>query len=166
MLSKLETINYEVVNCIYLDIKTDDPDLMPKRAHATDAGLDLKAKDEYLLTAHQRTLVGTGVKVRIPKGYVGLLFPRSSLSKKGIIMTNSVGVIDSDYRGEVMASLCYTRNDIGHLMTAHAHIDKYERIVQLVILPIELAEPKVWHGTEEEWLDTARGHGGFGSTGK
>jgi len=161
MLEKLETNNY-----LYLDVKVQNTELFPIRAHKTDAGLDLKAKEDYILSYNQRVLVGTGVQVRIPKGYVGLLFPRSSLSKKGIIMTNSVGVIDSDYRGEIMASLSYIRTDISHVMVPNALIEKFERIVQLVIVPISLVEPRVWLGHEEEWTDTARGHGGFGSTGK
>jgi dUTP pyrophosphatase len=158
----------EKFNKVYeqqLSVKTDDDILMPRRMHSTDAGLDLKAKKDYILRAHQRELVGTGVHVKIPEGYVGLLFPRSSLSKKGITMTNSVGVIDSDYRGEIMASLCYVRNDNNHLMQSQQHIDKYERIVQLVVVPISLVDPIKWEGTEEEWNDTVRGHGGFGSTG-
>jgi dUTP pyrophosphatase len=121
----------EKFNKVYeqiLSVKTDDIELMPKRMHPTDAGLDLKAKLDYVLRAHQRVLVGTGVHVRIPEGYVGFLFPRSSLSKKGITMTNSVGVIDSDYRGEIMASLCYIRNDNDQLTQGFQHIDKYERI--------------------------------------
>ena len=148
-----------------LPVKTEDIELMPKRMHPTDAGLDLKARLDYVLRAHQRVLVGTGVHVKIPEGYVGLLFPRSSLSKKGITMTNSVGVIDSDYRGEVMASLCFIRNDNDHLMQSQQYIDKYERIVQLVVVPISLLAPVKWEGTQEEWDDTVRGHGGFGSTG-
>ena len=160
MLEKFEKVYEE-----YLTIKTNDPELIPKRMHPTDAGLDLKAKEDYALRSHQRVLVGTGVQVRIPEGHVGLLFPRSSLSKKGITMTNSVGVIDSDYRGEIMASLCYARNDNDHVMQPQQYIDKYERIVQLVVLPIALLSPVEWKGTEKEWNDTVRGHGGFGSTG-
>jgi len=147
-------------------VKTSDNNLIPIRMHPFDAGLDLKAKDDYVLNAHQRTLVGTGISVKIPEGFVGLLFPRSSLSKKGIIMTNSVGVIDSEYRGEILASLCFIRTDKDHLMTPHAHIDKYERIVQLVIVPIYLINVNKFIGTDTEWNDTKRGEGGFGSTGK
>lgn len=90
-----------------------------------------------------------------------MLIPRSSLSKSGIIMTNSVGVIDSDYRGEIMASLMY----IGGLQW-NPVINQGDRIVQLVVLPILLVVPDVQDWTEEEWMDTKRGTGGFGSTGK
>jgi dUTP pyrophosphatase len=94
---------------------------------------------------------------------VGLLFPRSSLSKQGITMTNSVGVIDSDYRGEIMASLMFNGvpgncNEID--------IPAGERIVQLVVVPIVIPLLEVNSWSDEEWNDTQRGTGGFGSTGK
>jgi dUTP pyrophosphatase len=108
-----------------------------------------------------RVLIGTGVCVKIPRGYVGMLIPRSSLSKSGIIMTNSVGVIDSDYRGEIMASLMYTGG-----LEFNPVIYQGDRIVQLVVLPILLVTPDVGDSTDEEWMDTQRGTGGFGSTGK
>ncbi len=128
---------------------------MPVRVHTTDAGADLVAKSSIAMTPNIRYLVPTGVKVAIPKGFVGLLFPRSSLSKNSIIMTNSVGVIDSDYRGEIMASLMYTGDMIGYT------IEKGTRIVQLVVAPIIL--PKFQKVTNLS--ETARGAGGFGSTG-
>lgn len=146
-----------------LMIKLEDPDLMPVRAHPTDAGLDLKADDEYILQLNERVLVGTGVSVKIPVNHVGLLFPRSSLSKRGITMTNSVGVIDSDYRGEILASLVFNgvRGNCNETT-----ILRGERIVQLVIVPIVLATPVAKDYTDEEWYSTLRGTGGFGSTGK
>ena len=76
-------------------------------------------------------------------------------------MTNSVGVIDSDYRGEIMASLMYTG-----VLESNPVIQQGERIVQLVVLPILLVTPDVGDWTDEEWMDTKRGTGGFGSTGK
>lgn len=143
-----------------------DPKLMPSRAHPTDAGLDLKASEEFLLPVDTRTFVTTGIGIKIPVNYVGLLFPRSSLSKNGITMTNSVGVIDSDYRGEILVSLCYSPNSKALLNCSHIQIAKYERIVQLLIVPIHLTPLAEFTGTWEEWEDTNRGSGGFGSSGK
>ena len=143
-----------------LKFRTLDSTLSPVRAHPTDAGLDLRAAEDITLAANLRTLIDTGIQVKIPKGYVGLLVPRSSLSKKGIIATNSVGIIDSDYRGNIMASLMYT---VGYERTCT--ITKGERIMQLIISPIELPIPEQVYETDEEWNDTERGTGGFGSTG-
>lgn len=126
-----------------------------KRANPTDAGADLVAKSLTMLEHSVRTLVPTGVKVAIPEGYVGLLIPRSSLSKYHITMTNSVGVIDSDYRGEIMASLMYRGPE------DYFYIAAGDRIVQLVIVPIVLAQFK----EVTELNTTSRGVGGFGSTG-
>jgi dUTP pyrophosphatase len=132
-----------------------EPGCEPVRANPSDAGADLVSKDRVLLYKKERTLVKTGVKIQIPVGYVGLLFPRSSLSKQDIIMTNSVGVIDSDYRGEIMASLMYMGIEDGEWLQAG------QRIVQLVVVPIILPRFKL-----VETLDTTtRGEGGFGSTG-
>lgn len=142
-----------------LEVRLERSELEPERAHLTDAGLDLRSKVEVTLARGNRALVGTGVQVRIPVGYVGLLIPRSSLSKKYIVMLNSVGVIDADYRGELMACLQYTGTQDWMI------IDKNERIVQLIIVPIALPEVLVRYQDEYNWNDTARGTGGFGSTG-
>lgn len=142
-------------------VKVEDPALTPTKATEGSAGFDLRAKKETVLPNCERVLVGTGVRAKIPKDHVGLLFPRSSLSKQGITMTNSVGVIDSDYRGEIMASLMYRGEHMSWI------IPKHERIVQLVIVPVPRFEVSVdKYSTEEQWNNTARGTGGFGSTGK
>lgn len=138
-------------------IKVTREDLIPNRAFPSDAGADLVAKDTVWLQPFKRTLVPTGVHVEIPIGYVGLLFPRSSLSKQNIVMTNSVGVIDADYRGEIMASLMYIGNN-----ESGEHVLQGERIVQLVMVPIILPR----FVTVDELSETERGKGGFGSTGK
>lgn len=142
-----------------LDVKYDDDKLEPTRAHPTDAGLDLKVAQYTKLRNGIRTLVSTGVSVKIPVGYVGLLVPRSSLSKRGITMTNSVGVIDSDYRGEILASLMYTG------MLYEEELMQYERIVQLLVVPIALPYVVKHNPAIHDWNDTARGTGGFGSSG-
>ena len=136
-------------------IKVDNEQCIPQRAHPMDAGADLIAKEDIWLHKGIRTLVNTGVRTEIQPGYVGLLFPRSSLSKVGVSMTNSVGVIDSDYRGEIMASLVYYGDKDGH------YIRQGDKIVQLVVVPIALPDFEVVN----ELQDTARGAGGFGSTG-
>lgn len=99
--------------------------------------------------------VHTGIKVAIPEGYVGFLIPRSSLGvKRGLVLANGVGVIDSDYRGEVIAVLHNTTNEV-------RAIEPRERVAQLVVVPC-------WMGqlTEGELDTTVRGVGGFGSTGR
>lgn len=138
-------------------IKVDSEDLAPNRAYPSDAGADLVAKKTIWLQPFKRTLVPTGVYVEIPFGYVGLLVPRSSLSKNNIVMTNSVGIIDADYRGQLMASLMYIgTNEAGYTILAG------ERIVQLLVLPIILPIFNI----VEELTETERGVNGFGSTGK
>jgi dUTP pyrophosphatase len=136
-------------------IKVDNARCIPQRAHPMDAGADLVAKEPTWLIKGRRTLVKTGVYTEIQPGYVGLLFPRSSLSKFGVTMTNSVGVIDSDYRGEIMASLMYSGDMDGYW------ISEGDKIVQLVMVPIALPTFEV----VEDLSNTERGSGGFGSTG-
>jgi dUTP pyrophosphatase len=100
-------------------------------------------------------LVGTGIAVEIPEGYVGLVFIRSGLSKAGVGLTNSVGVIDSDYRGEIKLSMTYVAGNGGHYIRAR------DRVAQLVVIPaptFDLVEVDALSNTE-------RGSGGFGSTG-
>ena len=98
-------------------------------------------------------LVGTGVRVAIPKGYVGLVFPRSSLQSKGWMLANSVGVIDSDYRGEIKLGLR------PFVKGAESELFAGDRVAQLVIVPIIIEATFV-----DALDDTIRGDGGFGST--
>jgi dUTP pyrophosphatase len=107
-------------------------------------------------------MVGTGIYVKIPVGWVGLLVPRSGLSKRGITMTNSIGIIDADYRGEIIASLVY--DSLADTIAIDQVIERGERIVQLVVLPCPTLSMLIWNG-DSEWNDTDRGFGGFGSTG-
>jgi len=130
--------------------------IVPSYAKAGDAGLDLTAvskelvdKDDY--GYHQ---YGTGLAFEIPEGFVGLVFPRSSISKTGHILANAVGVIDSGYRGEV----CLRFKTIPESQ----EYEVGDKIGQLIVMPyptIELEEV-------EELSNTDRGEGGFGSTGK
>ena len=144
-----------------IKIRLTDKTLMPTRANPNDAGLDLRASESKLIRSATPTLIDTGVSVQIPKNHVGLVFSRSGLAKHGITLSNSVGVIDSDYRGNIMLSMiCNVDND------RDVFINKGDRIAQLVVVPIVLPEVQVVDEDDEEWLNTARGTGGFGSTGK
>jgi dUTP pyrophosphatase len=130
---------------------------LPSRAHAGDAGLDLYACEAAHLGPGERWSVGTGVAVEIPDGHAGLVLPRSGLARDhGIALVNSPGLIDSGYRGEVRVLLLNT--DPAETF----RIAPGERIAQLVVAPIALPEP-----VEVEGLgDSARGDGGFGSSGR
>lgn len=144
-----------------LKIRLTDKTLMPTRANPTDAGLDLRAAESKLIPSATPTLIDTGVSVQIPRNHVGLVFSRSGLAKHGITLSNSVGVIDSDYRGNIMVSvICNAENE------RDVFINKGDRIAQLVVVPIVLPQVQVVDEDDEEWLNTARGTGGFGSTGK
>lgn len=144
-----------------LKIRLTDKTLMPTRANKTDAGLDLRAAESKLIQSATPTLIDTGVSVQIPINHVGLVFSRSGLAKHGITLSNSVGIIDSDYRGNIMLSvICNAENE------RDVFITKGDRIAQLVVVPIVLPQVQVVDEDDEEWLNTARGTGGFGSTGK
>lgn len=128
---------------------------MPERAHETDAGLDFRSTEDALIPPGETVMVGTGVHMAIPVGHVGLCFPRSGLaSKRGITLANCVGVIDTDYRGEVMAPL---HNVTRSVRTVH----RGERIFQMLVLRL----PDVELREVDELDETERGDGGFGSTG-
>lgn len=120
------------------------------------AGADLySAMNETTIAPHTTTLIKTGISLEIPVGFAGLIYARSGLaSKRGLAPANKVGVIDCDYRGEVMVAL-HNHSDIPQT------IAKGERIAQLVITPYVVAEFE----ETDELSNTVRGEGGFGSTG-
>ncbi len=137
--------------------KTDERAVLPAYGSEWAAGADLYALLDAPVTIEpaQTVLVHTGLAMEIPCGYAGLIYARSGLaSKRGLAPANKVGVVDADYRGEIMVAL-------------HNHSDKPqtvehgERIAQLVVAPF-LA---VSYEETEELSDTVRGEGGFGSTG-
>lgn len=139
-------------------VKTDDVRAMPLRAHPTDAGADLFSNQEIQLYPGETKLIDTGIAVKIPEGYVGLVFNRSSQGKIHVSIPHAVGVIDADYRGNIKVLLQNNGED-------PYFISRYTtRIAQLVIAPVMLAEFQNWNATEP-WEDTNRGTGGFGSTG-
>ena len=128
---------------------------LPTRAHPTDAGLDLAACETTHIAPGVVTLVPTGIAVAIPEGHVGLLAARSSLAvQKSMTLANGVGIIDSDYRGEIKVPLI-------PLDGCHNLIQAGQKIAQLIILPIALPAVEVVSVLPE----SARGLGGFGSTG-
>ena len=128
---------------------------MPQYAHEGDAGLDLRITETVTLEPMQKCVVGCGLAVEIPSGCVGLVFPRSGLaSKHGITLSNSVGVIDSGYRGEVCAALVNQSRDA-------VTLEAGTRVCQLVVMPYVPCDLV----PVDELSDTERGSGGFGSTG-
>lgn len=122
------------------------------------AGCDLYAcsKEKISFNPGETKLIKTGIAMELPEGYAGLIYARSGLAtKRGLAPANKVGVIDSDYRGEIMVALHNHTNEV-------KEIDAYERIVQLVVTPYI----KAIFNEVDELNDTIRGTGGFGSTGK
>jgi dUTP pyrophosphatase len=140
-----------------LQIRRLDTSLpLPAYAHDGDAGLDLYAAEDRTLAPLERSLIATGIAVAIPEGYAGFVQPRSGLAlKRGLSLVNTPGLIDSHYRGEIMIIA------INLDAETPLHIAHGEKVAQLVIQRVERAEL-----AEVETLDdTARGEGGFGSTG-
>ena len=137
--------------------KLDERATIPTYGTEYSAGADLYAVSDNDITIkpHETVLVHTGISVEVPKGYAGLIYARSGLaSKKGLAPANKVGVVDSDYRGEVMVALH------NHGETEQT-ISNGERIAQFVITPFLKAEFSLC----DELTRTVRGEGGFGSTG-
>lgn len=138
--------------------KLKDSAKLPIYGSELAAGADLYAAEEENITInpHETRLIHTGFAMEIPVGYVGLIFARSGLaSKRHLAPANKVGVIDADYRGEVMVALHNHSND-------PQTIDKNERIAQIVISPFIHVE----YVENDNLSSTDRGEGGFGSTGK
>ena len=131
---------------------------MPARAHAGDAGYDLRSVDEASLPPGGRALIRTGISVAIPGGYAGLVLPRSGLAMRhGVAPVNTPGIIDSGYRGEVMVPL------VNHDPEATFRVERGMRIAQLVLVRAEEVA-----FSEVETLEAGtdgRGEEGFGSSG-
>ena len=143
---------------IEIEIKLLEEDLpMPRYQNEGDAGLDLPSRVDYVLGPGERAKIPTGIAVAIPRGYAGFVLPRSGLaSRNGISLVNSPGLVDSGYRGEMAIIMINTDKHEAF------HIKRGDRIAQLVIQRVE--EVKLIR--REELDDTARGEGGFGSTGR
>jgi len=142
--------------------------VIPKYSNPGDAGMDMTAVSAEISPDGLYIEYGTGIAVEIPEGYVGLIFPRSSLSKTSLILSNHVGVVDSGYRGEIK----FRFKDAKMTSRLQYGIDQYycrdtvykvgDRIGQLMILPY----PSIEFEEVSELADAERGVGGFGSTGK
>ena len=146
---------------VRVNIKKLHPDaVIPTYAKPGDAGMDLVAVDvkehvDSLTDETTKIIVDSGLSFEIPEGFVGLVFPRSSIQSTGLRLTNCVGVIDSGYRGPVRAIFDIKDSSL-------SYYQKGDRFAQIMILPY----PQVVFVESEELSETERGSGGFGSTGK
>ena len=131
--------------------------VIPSYAKSGDAGMDLVATSIISETQTQITY-GIGLALEIPKGFVGLIFPRSSIRKTRLMLSNCVGVVDSGYRGELQA----TFNKINNDSVSENDYKIGDRVAQIMIIP----HPDVEFNEVEELSNSERGEGGFGSTGK
>lgn len=137
-----------------MKIKLDNGAYLPSRAHTTDAGMDIRAKDEQIVCAKESATFHTGVHIQLPEGYAGLLVSKSGLNVLHDI--TSTGLIDEGYTGEIVVKLF---NHGGYDYHVHAG----DKISQLVIIPVKYEDIEVVDSIEEE---TERGASGFGSSGR
>ncbi len=139
-------------------IKLDENAIVPSYGTPFAAGADLYAlpNGDIKIAPQETVLIHTGIALQIPDGYAGMIFARSGIAtKRGLAPANKVGVIDSDYRGEIMVALHNHSNQVQEIASG-------ERVAQLVIMPYITAD-----FIESESLDeTERAEGGFGSTGR
>lgn len=138
--------------------KISENAIIPTYGTEFSAGADIYAllENDIEIKPNETVMIKTGLQMEIPEGYAGFIYPRSGISvKRGLAPANKVGVIDSDYRGEVMVAL-------HNHSTIAQKVEKGERIAQLIIAPYVHAD----FIEADELDDTVRGEGGFGSTGK
>lgn len=153
-MSQLSTLTVVIID--------DNYNIWGKPAYESDgaAGMDLRACiDKPLVLGWEKVKLHLGVAVAIPKGHMGVLVPRSSTGSKGLELVNTMGVIDSDYRGEIIA---WVRNKYPE---HPLEIQPGDRIVQLIILPVATFASITYKTSFDPNEDTVRGDGGFGSTG-
>ena len=140
-------------------VKKLHPDaIIPKYAKAGDAGMDIHTIARGEADKYGNMVYKTGLAFEIPEGHVGLIYPRSSVSKTPHSLRNHVGVIDSGYRGEIIFKFGWVESSSFETEV----YDKGDRIGQIMIMPY----PKVEFVEADELSDTERGSGGFGSTGQ
>lgn len=138
--------------------KLNEKAIIPTYGTEYSAGFDLYSvsDEEITINPHETVFIKTGLAIEIPIGYGGFIFARSGLStKKGLAPANKVGIIDADYRGEIMVALYNQTNEA-------KTIDAHERIAQMVIMPFICAN----FIETNELSETKRGNNGFGSTGQ
>ena len=142
-----------------VELKILNKNCYPEYATPGSAGVDLKAVSvigAIGIYPSQQLLISTGIAIHIKDpGYAGMIIPRSSMGKKGIVLGNLVGLIDSDYQGEILVLLWNRGNEV-------VKIEYMDRIAQLVIVPVVQAQFEI----VEHFEQSQRGQGGFGSTGK
>ena len=142
-----------------IELKILNKNCYPEYATPGSAGVDLKAASvigSFRIYPGQQELIRTGISLHIKDPcYAGMIIPRSSMGKKGIVLGNLVGLIDSDYQGEIMVLLWNRGNEV-------VKIEHMDRIAQLVIVPVIQAQFEI----VQEFEQSQRGQGGFGSTGK
>jgi len=138
-------------------LRLHDDAVLPDAAHDGDAGLDLRSVEEVDLAPGERALVGVGLAVQIPPGHAGLVLPRSGMAARhGITILNAPGLVDSGYRGELRVALLNTdRHETFAVRVG-------DRIAQLVLVAVPAVRPVETPGLSA----SARGTGGFGSTGR
>jgi len=137
-----------------LKVICNDSKLVPSLGTEGSGGYDLRLTNDVCIPRNERVKVGTGVKMQIPQGFVGMVIPRSSTGKKGLRLANTIGLIDSDYQGEIFLVIENIGTDtfLGY---------KYDTLFQIVIVPFLMSEILTVDSFESI---TTRGEGGFGST--
>lgn len=143
----------KLVQEMILDVVLDEGAYMPTKGHLSDAGFDLKSRENTLIPAHDCKVFDTGVHIAIPEGYVGFLKSKSGLNVKHDL--TGTGVIDAGYTGPIVVKL-YNNGSFNY------KVNKGDKIIQLVILPI----PNIILSQVDSLDNTERGNNGFGSTGK
>lgn len=138
-------------------ISRDDSEPLPSYSHPGDAGADLRASESAVIPPHGRATIGTGIRIALPDGFVGLVHPRSGLAAKhGVTVLNGPGTVDAGYRGEIRITLLNTDP------STPFEVAPGDRIAQLVVQRVARAS----FVEVAELPGTARGDGGFGSTGR
>lgn len=131
---------------------------VPQKAHEDDAGWDLFLPEDVELVEGQIAMVDLRIKVAIPHGHFGLIVPRSSMAKRRILLANTVGIVDSGYRGNVKVALTYSPTIDMPMTTTLYH---NERVAQMIVVPFNTSV----FTRVDDLDDTERSDGGFGSTG-
>ena len=153
-----EPLSYKATSTVYATRSVPtiltNTEYCPEYKTSGSAGADLTVNVSVVLNPNSSQVVTTGVRLAIPDGFVGLVFPRSGLASKGVTLANSVGVVDSDYRGEIQLALVNRGAD-------PVQLNAGDRVAQIVFLPVTQF-PFVIQTTLDS---TTRGTGGFGSTG-
>ena len=137
-----------------MKIRLDDDKCLPTRGHPNDAGLDIRSIKQVVIRRDAYETIHTGLYIELPKGHFALVVPRSGIGSKGLRLRNTVGIIDSDYRKEILLMAINKGHDA-------IVINQYERIAQLVIIPYTYVDLEIVNDLEE----TNRGEG-FGSSGR